>query len=78
MWMDPAEDDANVSWTRGFADAMRPFGIDRPAFPNFIETDEAASRLRESYGEDKYKRLVELKRKWDPGNLFRLNQNIVP
>ena len=78
MWMDPGEDDANVAWTRGFAEAMRPFGIGREAFPNFIEADEGAARLRATYGEDKYARLVELKNKWDPGNVFRLNQNITP
>ncbi len=78
MWMDPAEDDENVAWTRGLADAMRPFGLGRAAFPNFIAADEGAARLREGYGEDKYARLVELKRRWDPRNLFRLNQNIAP
>ena len=46
--------------------------------PNFIEPDEGNARLRASYGEDKYARLVALKEKWDPDNLFRLNQNIAP
>jgi FAD/FMN-containing dehydrogenase len=78
MWMDPSEDDRNVAWTRGFSEAMRPFGIGREAFPNFIETDEGIAHLRESYGADKYPRLVELKNKWDPDNVFRLNQNIAP
>jgi FAD/FMN-containing dehydrogenase len=78
MWMDPADDDPNVAWTRGFADAMRPFGVDGEAFPNFIETDGNSARLRQSYGEDKYERLVELKNEWDPENVFRLNQNIAP
>ena len=45
-------------------------------FPNFIEPDEG-NRLRASYGDEKYARLVEVKRCWDPENLFRLNQNIV-
>ena len=78
MWMDPNEDDQNVAWTRGFAEAMRQFGIGREAFPNFIESDEGIARLRETYGEDKYPRLVALKNKWDPDNAFRLNQNIPP
>jgi hypothetical protein len=75
MWMDPTEDDRNTTWARGFAEAMRAFGLGT-AFPNFIEPDEG-DRLRTSYGEEKYERLVELKRRWDPQNLFRLNQNIV-
>jgi len=75
MWMDPAEDDRNIAWARGYAEAMRPFGVDQ-APPNFIALDEPSSRLRSSFGEEKYARLVELKRRWDPDNLFRLNQNI--
>jgi berberine-like enzyme len=74
MWMDPDENDR----TRGFAEAILPFGTGKAAFPNFIGYDEGSLRLRESYGEEKYARLVELKAKWDPANLFRLNQNILP
>jgi FAD binding domain/Berberine and berberine like len=77
MWMDPDEDDRNVAWTRGFAEAMGPFGIGREALPNFIPPGEDRSHIRDSYGEN-YARLVELKRAWDPSNLFRLNQNIDP
>ena len=77
MWMDPSEDERNIAWTRGFHDAMRPFGIGT-GLPNFIEPDEGAARLRASYGEDKYARLVALKQRWDPDNVFRLNQNISP
>jgi FAD/FMN-containing dehydrogenase len=75
MWMDPAEDQRNTAWARGFAAAMREFGLGT-GFPNFIEPDEG-NRLRVSYGDEKYARLVEVKRRWDPENLFRLNQNIV-
>ena len=78
MWMDPAENDRNIAWTRKFAEAMRPFGIGTAAFPNFIEDGEVDSRLRRSYGDANYARLVEVKGKWDPENVFRLNQNIVP
>ena len=76
MWMDPSEDERNVAWARGFHEAMRRFSVGT-ARPNFIEPDEGAARLRSSYGEDKYERLVALKRRWDPENIFRLNQNIV-
>jgi FAD/FMN-containing dehydrogenase len=56
---------------------MRPFAVGT-APPNFIEKDERSARLRASYGEDRYARLVALKERWDPHNVFRLNQNIVP
>ena len=78
MWMDPAENDRNIAWTRKFAEVMQPFGIGTAAFPNFIEAGESDSRLRRSYGDANYARLVEVKSKWDPDNLFRLNQNIAP
>jgi FAD/FMN-containing dehydrogenase len=77
MWMDPAEDERNTDWARGFAEAMGAFEVGSP-YPNFIEPDEGVKRLRASYGPEKYERLVALKRKWDPENLFRLNQNISP
>jgi FAD/FMN-containing dehydrogenase len=77
MWMDPTEDEQNTAWARGFADAMQPYGFGK-TLPNFIEPDEGNPRLRASYGEDTYVRLVELKQKWDPDNVFRLNQNIAP
>jgi hypothetical protein len=55
-------------------DAMQPFGSGG-AYLNF--TPEA-NRVRAAYGEQKYQRLVALKDKYDPDNLFRLNQNIRP
>jgi FAD/FMN-containing dehydrogenase len=78
MWMDPGEDEQNVAFTRGFAEAMRPFGIGTLSYPNFITPDEGPGRLAASYGDDNYARLAALKAKWDPENLFRLNQNIEP
>jgi FAD binding domain/Berberine and berberine like len=74
MWMDPEEDERNIGWARGLAAAMGEFGLGT-AFSNFIEPDEAG-RLRASFGARKYDQLVDLKRRWDPDNLFRLNQNI--
>ena len=74
MWSDPADDERLIAATRAFADAMRPFGTGG-AYLNF--TPEA-DRVRDAYGEEKYQRLVALKDKYDPDNLFRLNQNILP
>jgi Berberine and berberine like len=56
---------------------MRPFSGGF-VLPNFIEPDEGLTRLKASYGEGKYARLVTLKQRWDPENIFLLNQNIVP
>ena len=77
MWMDPSENERNIAWARGFAEAMRPYGVGT-SYPSFIEPDEGIARLRASFGPEKYERLVALKRQWDPENVFRLNQNIEP
>jgi FAD/FMN-containing dehydrogenase len=73
-WADPADDERMISATRAFAAAMRPFSTGA-AYLNFtVEAD----RVRDAYGDGKYARLVALKDAYDPGNLFRLNQNIRP
>ena len=60
-----------------FMKALRPWSVDT-APPNFIDPDEGPARLRASYGEEKFPRLVALKDKYDPDNVFALNQNIPP
>ena len=73
---DPSAGDGVVSWVRAAADATTPYALG--TYVNFLE-DEGDERIRFAYGSDeKYNRLVELKRKWDPDNLFTLNQNIRP
>ena len=77
MWPDAADDEANVAWARGLAEAMRPHAVGSP-YPNFVAPDEGQARLAAAYGPEKYGRLAELKRRYDPDNVFRLNQNIAP
>jgi FAD/FMN-containing dehydrogenase len=74
VWQDPADDERLIATNRAFADAMRPFGTGG-AYLNF--TPEA-DRVRDAYGDEKYERLVALKDKYDPDNVFRMNQNITP
>jgi FAD/FMN-containing dehydrogenase len=74
VWADPAGDERMIAATRAFAAAMRPFATGA-AYLNF--TPEA-DRVRDAYGGAKYARLVALKDRYDPANLFRLNQNIRP
>src|SRR3954462_3166822 len=68
--------DANVQWARGTTAALAPVSA-AGAYTNFMG-DATDSRLRASYGDAKYERLVALKRRYDPDILFRLNQNIAP
>src|SRR5947199_674943 len=79
IWSDPAEDEANITWTRDLWNAMEPFASGG-VYVNYLggERDEGAERVRAAYDPQKYERLVRLKRKYDPENRFRMNQNIPP
>lgn len=74
-WETAAEDTACVAWCRQIFDAMTPYSTGG-VYVNFL-TAEEGGRVKEAYGSG-YDRLVTLKRKYDPTNLFRLNQNIKP
>ena len=68
-----------VRWAREFWAAMQPYSSGG-VYVNYLgqEADEGRDRIKAAYGPEKYARLVALKNKYDPGNLFRLNQNIKP
>ena len=63
-------------WTKAYWEAVHPFDLGG-AYPNFMMDDEGDARLKATYG-DNYNRLAALKKKYDPANLFRVNQNIRP
>ena len=65
----PIEQEHEIAWAREFMTGMRPWSVDQ-APPNFLEPDEGAVRLRASYGEDKYRKLVAIKNIYDPSNVF--------
>jgi DNA-binding SARP family transcriptional activator len=73
-WTDPADANRMIADTRTFARAMSAFSTGASNL-NFTHEPD---RVREAYGDTKYARLVALKDRYDPGNLFRLNQNIRP
>jgi hypothetical protein len=74
---DRREQDDEIAWARVFMAAMRPWSADS-APANFLDPDEGAARLRRSFGEEKFRKLVALKDEYDPCNVFSLNANIVP
>jgi hypothetical protein len=77
-WTAKADSDRAIAWTRDFWEEMRQGGSGR-AYLNFVGVGEdTEAMLRASYGNANYERLVDIKTKYDPTNLFRLNQNIVP
>jgi FAD/FMN-containing dehydrogenase len=76
QWSDPAEDGTNIAWAKEFRAAMQPFATGQ-AYLNFIG-EEGEDRVVAAFGTKAYARLQALKDRYDPGNLFRLNQNIKP
>ncbi|MBV9601376.1 MAG: FAD-binding oxidoreductase [Chloroflexi bacterium] len=75
-WEDPLQADQNIAWTREVYAAMRP-SLHAGMYVNAVGA-ESVSEVRAAYRADTYGRLVALKRKYDPTNLFRLNANIDP
>jgi FAD/FMN-containing dehydrogenase len=78
-WPDVADSAKHIDWTRSVGQAMQPFAAGG-VYVNYLgpEADEGRDRIRAAYGPANYDRLIALKKKYDPGNLFRLNQNIRP
>jgi FAD/FMN-containing dehydrogenase len=74
-WRDKAQDTACIAWTRQLFEAAAPFASGS-VYVNFMPDDEK-ERVEKAYGLN-YRRLAEIKRRYDPGNLFRMNQNIQP
>jgi FAD/FMN-containing dehydrogenase len=75
-WDDPNRDTEHIDWVRDAHDALTPYTTGDVEM-NFLTEDEPSERLRSAYGAN-YDRLVEVKTRWDPNNLFRMNQNIEP
>ncbi len=74
-WTDPAEDAGRMASARAYGTALEPFASG--VYVNVLADDDAAG-VRRAYGDAKLRRLAELKRRWDPDNVFHLNQNILP
>ena len=75
-WQDAAEDGRHIGWARDMSAALAPHATGG-VYLNF-EQDEGEAHVQQGYDADTWSRLVALKDEWDPGNLFRINQNIRP
>jgi FAD/FMN-containing dehydrogenase len=76
QWESPADDASQIGWVRSLWEAMRPWSSSA-VYMNTLGDGESDERVRESYGVN-YSRLAMVKAKYDPKNLFRLNQNVRP
>jgi FAD/FMN-containing dehydrogenase len=77
VWLDPEADERHIAWARETAAAIEPWSLGG-GYVNYMQADEPIERVRAAFGERTFDRLQELKRRYDPDNVLRRNQNIPP
>jgi hypothetical protein len=79
VWENAGDDETNIGWTRDFWQRMQPHSHNGRMYLNFPgQGEEGEKLLQDTFGSDNYKRLREIKAKYDPDNRFRFSQNIRP
>ena len=76
-WLDAAVDEQSIGWARGTAAAIEPWSVGG-GYMNYMQADEPIERVRAAFGDEAFQRLRTLKRRYDPDNVLRRNQNIPP
>jgi FAD/FMN-containing dehydrogenase len=76
-WQDAAQDERFIEWARDTAAALEPWSISG-GYVNYMQADEPIARVRAAFGDEAFERLQTLKRRYDPNNVLRRNQNIPP
>jgi FAD/FMN-containing dehydrogenase len=77
-WMDPADDDEEIEWARETARQIEPWSLNGSGYVNYMQADEPLERVRAAFGAETFERLQALKRRYDPENALRRNQNVPP
>jgi FAD/FMN-containing dehydrogenase len=78
IWEEAADDAEHIAWARRAAAAFETSSTSRGGYLNYGSPDEPIERVRAAYGDAKFERLRQVKRSYDPHNLFRFNHNIPP
>ncbi len=78
IWQDPALDEERIAWARETAAALAPQSLRGGGYLNYMQADEPTDRVRAAFGEERFARLQTVKRRYDPGNVLRSNQNVPP
>jgi FAD/FMN-containing dehydrogenase len=78
IWEDASDDDVGIAWARETAAVVEPHSLQGGGYLNYMQADEPADRVRAAFGAERFERLREVKRRYDPGNVLRFNQNIPP
>jgi FAD/FMN-containing dehydrogenase len=76
-WQDAGLDERYIAWARDTAEAIEPWSVSG-GYVNYMQADEPIERVRAAFGEEAFERLRALKRRYDPDNVLRRNQNIPP
>ena len=77
-WESPDDDEEQIAWARAFGDGLAPYSSRGGGYLNYMGSDEPLERVQAAFGAEKFARLRDLKREFDPDNVFRQNQNIPP
>ncbi len=77
-WQDSGLDEEYIAWARDTAAAIEPWSFSGGGYVNYMQADEPIERVRAAFGAEAFERLQELKRRYDPNNVLRRNQNIPP
>jgi FAD/FMN-containing dehydrogenase len=78
IWEDANRDDEHIAWARRTAAVVESHSNSAAGYLNYGAPDEPIERVRAAYGDANFERLSQLKRRYDPHNLFRFNHNIPP
>jgi FAD/FMN-containing dehydrogenase len=77
-WHDVRLDEEHIQWARETATAIEPWSFSGGGYVNYMQADEPIERVRAAFGAESFGRLQELKRRFDPDNVLRRNQNVPP
>jgi FAD/FMN-containing dehydrogenase len=78
IWESPDDDERAIRWARRVADLLAGASLTGGGYVNYSPADETSDRVMAAYGPDRYARLVAVKRRLDPDNVFRFNHNVRP
>lgn len=78
VWRDPGADAEHIAWARETAAALEPWSFSGGGYANYMQADEPLERVRAAFGDEAFPRLQALKKRYDPANVLRRNQNIPP
>jgi FAD/FMN-containing dehydrogenase len=78
VWQEPNHDAEHIDWSRQTAAAAEPWSYRGAGYANYMQSDEPVERVRTAFGAEAFQRLQALKRRYDPRNVLRRNQNISP